>query len=414
MSAQEEDIRVKEEVSTSEEDRSDQCSANKEEPGDRSQGSDGISTESVGATAEPTRKHTILLIGPTGSYKSATANQLVGFENPDKDYMSEAADSRLPFPILPYEIDDGSSVTKDCSGIDGTTLANQTPFYVIDTPGFGNTEESASFTEMVAADNLVALQIDEFLAENALDVDVVAFFLPNPILTRADPHLQQVLRSFLTRFDKPDELVQRMMVAQAFIQNEDVRAKERVAMRSRRIFRSIVLNVVREERIHCHIPEAPEFPYACVCPFADGGGDRSHTIKAFSAAVLQVRENIARTAGEDVQVPIRPRLPRGKCRRCSYDDARKDQSNPASELCHPRFEAQDKLHALKKGISYVVPDFVSRMCMDVVGAIVPTGANKLAAGAFQRMYSGKNWVCEACGRKAQTDGCTEMPHLYRH
>ena len=374
---------------------------------------DDRSAECDAAAANGIGKKNILLIGPTGSYKSSTANQLVGIENPSKDCVAGGATPRLPFPVMSYNDEDGSSVTNECAGADSENPGyRRTPFYVIDTPGFGNTE-GATLKQMVERDKLTALKIIGFIDVQEVSVDAVAFFLANPILTRADPHLQQVLRSFLARFNEPEQMIHRMIVVQAFIENDDVNAKTRVAARSRKIFRSMVESVVRDAGIPCHLPD--EFPYAAICPFADEGGSVEKTVGAFSKAVHQAEHNAARFS--DTPAPFRPRLPKGKCRRCSYDERDgADLADPKSaKLCHPSFKTQEKWSFLKplKSTSGSLPLRVFDCLRKVLVAVVtgvPTGASFVAHHGFQ-LFDEKDWICEKCGRVAQTEGCTEMPHL---
>ena len=236
-------------------------------------------------------RSTLVLLGQTGMYKSSTGNNLCGVDNPGPDLSDEelaAARSELPFENTPCNDEAGSSCTTDCIGRMGER------YYVIDTPGFGDTSAGTDEALLEAQDYRTAQAIDAYIrAENRQNsICGCALFVPHD-LVRRHVWLQMLFKHLLRSFGNPQRLLDTLILAQPVIQQCDVVSKATLARRSRAMVRNMLVNNVLPDlgMTHLHVPD--ELPYAFFCPFSDSkaGGSVRLTINAFVQAVDMVNAN---------------------------------------------------------------------------------------------------------------------------
>ena len=289
------------------------------------------------------RTPAFVLIGPSGTFKSSTANNLCGVENPGAKLRGRALQAKQReqiFKSTPFVDVSGKSCTDQCMEYRGMF------FYVVDTPGFGDTKAELSYEKLQENDNITSLKIVEHLAGHDRGITAFVVFLPTPTLTRHDINTKHLFKRLLLGFDDPQTILEHMVIAHAFSEQSDVASKAHLAERTRAIVRVLLLELVRELRLDCYVPE--DLPYACFSPFPDEGKEGEcikRTMHAFQTAAEMVEQNVMLRLSDprNAKFTFKPRFPNGKCMHCSYD-----RRTANDGLSHVLVQDERKCHASVK------------------------------------------------------------------
>ena len=357
-------------------------------------------TLDVGAS----RKHALVLIGPSGAHKSSTGNHLCGEENPGPNVTGDelkAAQAKQIFTNTPLEDTGGKSCTKRCTDHDGRW------FYVVDTPGFGDTDAGMDYEKLRENDNLTALRIVKFLNMRGKGITAFVVFLPNPLLKRRDTPTQNLFKHLLQGFDEPQEILDHMIIAQPFAEQADVesQSKARLARQTREIIKGLLEDLVSKLHLPCCVPK--ELPYACFCPFNDSaaGGSIDKTMQAFEEAIAMLETHIAQRMSDPnpPKETFKPRFPAGKCLHCSYDRGQKAADGlayvmkPEDRRCHVNVKAFAKWEKFFGG----------------VGKILLLGIPLLVPDIVWPFFTAEDFYCRECGDSCQSPGCSEtVGHVF--